>query len=85
MAILILENLPDELMEQIQQLARQQNQSVDQQVIYILEQALSKQQKPLKFLISPETDSTWEERQKATPKILAEIEGRRKKRRTDIQ
>jgi len=30
-----------------------------------------------KFLISPEIDPTWEERRKATPKILAEIRSRR--------
>ena len=76
MTRLILENLPDELMEQIQQLARQHNQSVNEQVISILKQALQKPQTPLKFLISPETDPTWSERRKATPKILAEIRSR---------
>ena len=76
MATLILENLPDELIEKIQQLAQQHNQSVNEQVIFILEQAVKKPQTPLKFLISPETDPTWEERRKATPKILAEIRSR---------
>ncbi len=33
MAKLTLENIPDELMEQIEQLARQQNQSVNEQAI----------------------------------------------------
>jgi plasmid stability protein len=76
MATLILENLPDELIEKIQQLAQQHNQSVNEQVIFILEQAVKKPQTPLEFLISPETDPTWEERRKATPKILAEIRSR---------
>jgi plasmid stability protein len=82
MATLILENLPDELMEKIQQLARQHDRSVNEQVISILKQALQKPQTPLKFLISPETDPTWEERRKATPKILAEIEKRRLQRKS---
>jgi plasmid stability protein len=78
MAKIILENLPDELIEQIQKLAQQHNQSVNEQVISILKQAVQKPQTPLKFLISPETDPTWEERRKATPKILAEIRSRRR-------
>jgi plasmid stability protein len=78
MATIILENLPDELIEQIQKLAQQHNQSVNEQVISILKQAVQKNQTPLKFLISPETDLTWEERRKATPKILAEIRSRRR-------
>ncbi|MGK7873367.1 MAG: hypothetical protein AB4426_08645 [Xenococcaceae cyanobacterium] len=78
MTTLILENLPDELIEQIQQLARQQNQSINDQAICLLKQALQKNQTPLKFLISPETDPTWEERRKAVPKVLAEIRTRRR-------
>lgn len=31
-------------------------------------------QPPLKFLVSPETDPTWEERCKAVPQLLAEID-----------
>ncbi|MFM8300903.1 MAG: FitA-like ribbon-helix-helix domain-containing protein [Microcystis aeruginosa] len=85
MTTLILENLPNELIEQIKQLAQQHNQSVNEQVISILKQALQKPQTPLKFLISPETDPTWEERRKATPEILAEIEQRRQQRQTAIQ
>jgi plasmid stability protein len=78
MATLILENLPDELIEQIQQLAQQHNQSVNEQVIFILKQAVKKPQPPLKFLISPETDPTWEERRKAVPKLQAQIDQRRR-------
>ncbi|MBW4681104.1 MAG: Arc family DNA-binding protein [Microcoleus vaginatus WJT46-NPBG5] len=83
MAILTIDNLPDELMEQIQQLANQNHQPINEQVINLLIQALQKPQPPLKFLISPETDPTWEERCKATPQILAEIEQRREQRHAD--
>ena len=71
MTTIILANLPDDLVEQIQKLAQKHDRSVNEQVISILKQAVEKPQTPLKFLISPETDSTWEERRKATSKILA--------------
>ena len=78
MATIILKNLPDELIEQIQKLAQQNDQSVNEQVISILKQAVQKPQTPLKFLISPETDPTWEERRKAVPKLQDQIDrGRR--------
>jgi plasmid stability protein len=78
MATIILENLPDDLVEQIQQLAQKHNQSVNEQVISILKQAVQKKQTTLKFIISPETDPTWEERRKAVPKLQAQIDrGRR--------
>jgi plasmid stability protein len=78
MATIILENLPDDLVEQIQKLAQQHNQSVNEQVISILKQVVHKHQTPLKFLISPETAPTWEERRKAVPKLQAQIDrGRR--------
>ena len=85
MASLSIDNLPDELMEQIQQLANQNHQPINEQVINLLKQALQKPQPPLKFLISPETDPTWEERRKATPQLLAEIERRRKQLPSDIE
>lgn len=78
MTNLILENIPDELIEQIKQLAQQQDLSVNEQIISILKQVLQKHQSTLKFVISPETDPSWEERRKATPKILAEIRHRRR-------
>lgn len=84
MATLILENIPDELVEQIQQLAQKHARTLNEQVINILTQAVEKPQKPLKFLISPETDPTWEQRRKATAEILADIEQRRKQRQKDI-
>lgn len=78
MATLILENLPDELVEQIEKLAQQHHQSINEQVIDILKKALQEPQKPLKFLISPETDPTWEERRKAVPQLQAQIDQRRR-------
>ncbi|MEW5858023.1 MAG: Arc family DNA-binding protein [Cyanobacteriota bacterium] len=83
MAILTIDNLPDDLLEQIQKLANQNHQPINEQVINLLKQALQKPQPPLKFLISPETDPTWEERCKATPQLLAEIEQRLEQRRVD--
>ncbi|MBD1935864.1 Arc family DNA-binding protein [Microcoleus sp. FACHB-68] len=83
MAILTIDNLPDDLLEQIQKLANQNHQPINEQVINLLKQALQKPQPPLKFLVSPETDPTWEERCKATPQLLAEIEQRLEQRRVD--
>lgn len=80
MAALTLENLPDDLMVQIQQLAIQNNQPLNEQVISLLKQALQKPQLPLKFLISPETDHTWEERRQAVPQLQAEIDRRLEQR-----
>jgi plasmid stability protein len=53
MATLTIDNLPDDLMAQLQQLATQNNQPLNEQVISLLKQALQKPQPPLKFLISP--------------------------------
>lgn len=80
MAALTLENLPDDLMAQIQQLALQSNQPLNEQVISLLKQALQKPQPPLKFLISPETDHNWEERRQAVPRLQAEIDRRLEQR-----
>lgn len=84
MATLTLENLPDYLMTQIQQLANQNNQTINEQIINLLKLAVQKPQPSLKFLISPETDPTWEERRKATPQILADIDKRRRLNPTDF-
>lgn len=81
MATLSIENLPDDLMAQLQQLASQNNQTINEQIINLLKQAVQKPQPPLKFLISPETDPTWEERRKAVPKLQAEIDQRLEQRR----
>lgn len=81
MATLTIENLPDDLMAQLQQLASQNNQTINEQIINLLKQVVQKPQPPLKFLISPETDPTWEERRKAVPKLQAEIDQRLEQRR----
>ena len=73
MATLILENLPDGLIEKIEQLAQKNNQSINEKVVFILKQALQEPETPIKSIVSPESDSSWEERRKAAPKILAEI------------
>jgi predicted MPP superfamily phosphohydrolase len=80
MAQLILDNLPDELLQQIEKLAQQKNSSVNEQTINLLKIALEKAETPLKIMVSPDNDPTWEERVKNTPKILAEIAERRKLR-----
>ena len=84
MATLTIDNLPDDLMAEIQQLAAQNNQLLNEQVISLLKQAVHTQP-PLKFLVSPETDSNWEERRQATPQILANIERRRQELPSDIE
>ncbi len=58
MANLTINNLPDELMAKTQQLANQNNRSLSQQVIVILKEVL--QEGGATFLISPDTDPTWE-------------------------
>jgi plasmid stability protein len=83
MATVTIDNLPDELIEQIQQLATEKHQTLNEQVIYLLKQALQKPQPPLKFLVSPETDPTWEDRCKAVPQLLADIDRHRKELPTD--
>lgn len=85
MATLNLENLPDPLYTQIQQLAIAHNCSINHQVIALLKQALETPQPSIKFTISPETDSTWEQRCKAVPKLLDKIRQRREQRVTDIE
>ncbi len=76
MATLILENLPDGLIEKIEQLAQKNNQSINEKVVFILKQALQEPPTPIKSIVSPESDRSWEERRKAAPKILAEIRSR---------
>ncbi|MGK7930258.1 MAG: hypothetical protein AB4041_02335 [Microcystaceae cyanobacterium] len=80
MATLTLENLADELVEQLEQLAQKHNQSINEQILSILKEAVNQPQKPLKLLISPETDPTWEERCKAVPQLQAQIDQRRQQR-----
>ncbi|MEM9273122.1 MAG: hypothetical protein AAGA80_09190 [Cyanobacteria bacterium P01_F01_bin.143] len=74
MTTLNLDNLPDGMLTQIEQLATKNNRSVKEQAVILLKQSLNKSQDKLKFLISPETDPTWEQRRKAVPQLQAEID-----------
>ncbi|MEH2193058.1 MAG: hypothetical protein V7K98_10500 [Nostoc sp.] len=65
-------DIPDELYERLQQLAKAENSSVDAQVITILQNALQ-----------AKTQQTEEERRKNVPKLLEEIRLRRESRQTD--
>ena len=85
MVTLNIENLPDEIMGQIQTLARQQNRTINEQAILMLQEAAEKQQTLVGSGISPENHPSFEERRQALAKIQAEIDGRLKKRRTDVQ
>ncbi|MEH2364626.1 FitA-like ribbon-helix-helix domain-containing protein [Nostoc sp.] len=62
-------NIPDELYEQLQELAKAENRSVDAQVITILQNALQKRK----------TQLTEDERRKNVPKLLEEISRRRRR------
>ncbi|MEH1915436.1 hypothetical protein [Nostoc sp.] len=68
-------NIPDELYEQLQELAKAENSSVDTQVITILQNALQK----------TKTQLTEDERRKNVPKLLEEIRLRRESRQTDVE
>lgn len=68
-------NIPDELYEQLQELAKAENRSVDAQVITILQNALQK----------TKTQLTEDERRKNVPKLLEEMRLRREQLPTDIE
>ncbi|MFW9264217.1 hypothetical protein [Nostoc sp. CALU 546] len=68
-------NIPDELYEQLQELAKAENSSVDAQVITILQNALQK----------TKTQLTEDERRKNVPKLLEEIRLRRESRQTNVE
>lgn len=84
MTTFTINNLPDDLYAQIQQLATQNNQSVVNQVIELLKQALQPYQTPKLINNLPETDATWEARCKIVPQLIADIEYRRQTLPTDI-
>lgn len=69
MAILNPLNIPDDLYEQLQQLAKAENKSIDAQVITILQNALQTKTQP-----------TEDERRKNVPKLLEQISHRRRRR-----
>jgi antitoxin FitA len=75
---LILENLPDELFQQIEKLAQSHHHSVNEETINLLKIALAKTEAPLKIMVSPETDPTWEERRKNSVKVLQDIRNSRR-------
>ncbi|MBH8565343.1 hypothetical protein I8748_24705 [Nostoc sp. CENA67] len=68
MATLHALNIPDELYQQLQQLAEAENSSIDAQVITILQNALQK----------PKTQETEEEKRKNVLKLLEESSRRRR-------
>lgn len=78
MAKLILDNLPYELLQQIEKLAQQTRHSLNEQTINLLKIALPKTETPLKIMVSPDTDPTWEERVKNTAKVLQDIRNSRR-------
>ena len=78
MATLVLDNLPPELLSQIELLAQQNHCSVPQQAIALLQQSLPPSSPPLEFLISPDTDPKWTERRQAVPLTLKNIRSRRR-------
>ncbi|MEH2422115.1 MAG: hypothetical protein V7K48_14705 [Nostoc sp.] len=74
MASLHALDIPDELYERLQQLAKAENNSVDDQIITILQNALQ-----------AKTQQTEEEKRKNVPKLLEEIRLRRESRQTDVE
>jgi len=78
MATMFIENFPEALKTEIERLATENHQTVNEQIIAILQEGIKSQKPPLKLLVSPETDPTWEERSKAVPQLLAELESRRR-------
>lgn len=67
MATLHALNIPDELYAQLQELAKAENNSIDAQVITILQNGLQAKMQP-----------TEDERRKNVPKLLEEISHRRR-------
>ena len=46
MPSLTLKNIPDDLMEQLREVAEQERRSITQQVFYMLEQSLARKEEP---------------------------------------
>ncbi|WP_017294959.1 FitA-like ribbon-helix-helix domain-containing protein [Geminocystis herdmanii] len=74
MATIIIENVPDELIAQIQVLAEQNTQSINDKLLSILKQAIEKPRISIKFLSSPEIDRTWENKCKSVPQLQDQID-----------
>ncbi|MEI2581782.1 hypothetical protein [Scytonema sp. PRP1] len=75
MAILDNVDLPDDLYQELQELARTENSSINAQVITLLRNALS----------AVEIQRSEQQRRRDVPKLLEEIGRRRESRRTDIE
>lgn len=71
MTNLTIQDIPDELMVKIQQRAKQENQSFNQQIINLLNQAIVQTEK--------------QENNQLVTEIIDRIEARRQKRQIDIQ
>jgi plasmid stability protein len=74
MATLYVRNLPDDLYERLQELAKAENRSINAQVITLLQQALPTQ-----------TVETEDRRRKDVPKLLGEIRLRREQRSAEAE
>ena len=74
MATLYVRNLPDDLYERLQEIAKVENRSINAQVITLLQQALSSH-----------TQETEDQRRKNVPKLLEEIRRRRESLPTDVE
>ncbi|WP_414586180.1 hypothetical protein [Scytonema sp. PCC 10023] len=75
MAILHDVDLPDDLYQELQELAITENSSINAQVITLLRNALS----------AVEIQRREEQRRRDVPKLLEEIRRRRESRRTDVE
>ena len=75
MAILHDVDLPDDLYQELQELAITENSSINAQVITLLRNALS----------AVEIQRREEQRRRDVPKLLEEIGRRRESRRTDVE
>ncbi len=84
MATLTIENLPEEILEKLQELAALNNQSVSDVTKMLLLQALILPQTKLSTTFSPETNTTWSQRCNQVPQLITDIEKRTRKNPQDI-
>ncbi|NEO54189.1 MAG: hypothetical protein F6K54_14525 [Okeania sp. SIO3B5] len=83
MANLTINDIPDDLMAKIQKLAKNNNCSLSEQVIVALEIIL--REGGPKYIVSPDTDPSWEDRRKMIPELIARIERINEELPTDIE
>ena len=72
MTDLTIHDIPDDLMAKIQKLAKNNNRTLSEQVIVALEIIL--REGGPKYIISPDTDPSWEDRRKMVPELIARLE-----------